>query len=152
MCAVADPAKFVLETAYNGLTVKPGRSVVVAGNNVAWDDCCDGQLSVRVVTVTPIYKGSPMNGCPVGTEMVLGVGIVRCISTLDDRGMPPTEAEMMEDGSVMLRDMRELGNALQCVTVPGALASWMGEWTPLGAMGGCAGGEWEFRVRLPLPL
>lgn len=155
MCAVAETSipDFVLQAAHDALSVKPSRSVVTHGSNVPWDDWCgDGQLSVRTVSMTPMFKGSPQSGCPVGFQQLLAVGIIRCVSTMDERGNPPSEKEMQADSEAMIRDMNELGNVLQCLNVPRTLSSWIGWWRPHGPQGGMAGGEWEFNVRRTLPL
>lgn len=142
----------VLDACRDALSVAPGRSVIAAGYGVAWDDCCDGQLSVRVIRTTPLYKGNPINGCPVGFEHLLSVSLVRCVATMNDRGQAPTEDEMTADGRAMIRDMNELANILQCMSIPKTLGSWLGPFRTVGPQGGCAGGEWDFTVRVPVPM
>jgi len=141
-------ARDVLAVVQSELTVQPGRVVLAPGVNVAWDDCCDGQLAVRVVNTVPQFQRNARQGCPVGFLVTLGVSLVRCVATLDDQGQPPAPWEMDHDGSVMMRDMGQIATALQCFQPEHALSSYLGEWVPLGPEGGCAGGEWTFTVLL----
>lgn len=136
------------------LSPTPGRSQVVPGMEVAWDDCC-GQLSVRVLTVTPRYGKVNASGafCAVYDWTVqLGVGIVRCVSTVDDRGNAPTAAKLTAEAAQMVADMAAIQNALLCTDL-GAVTDavvqvQLGEWTPSGPNGGCAGGEWAVTLRM----
>ena len=130
------------------LSTKPGRTIVAPGSTVAWDDCCAGQLWARVITVVPLYKGT-MNGvqCPTGYDFTLGVGVIRCVATVDDRGRAPSAQQITRDGTAGQRDMREIADVLQSYRPVDALAGRLGTWTPLGPDGGCAGGEWTYQMR-----
>lgn len=133
---------------YDHLTKKPGRSIVAPGASVAWDDCCDGQLWARVVSISPVFQGTT-NGvkCPVAYDFTLGVGVIRCVSTVNERGKPPSAKQITADGNAGLRDMRELADILQSYRPVDALTTRLGIWTPLGPDGGCAGGEWTMTMR-----
>lgn len=135
---------------FDGLTEKPGRSVVAPGENVAWDDCCNGQLSVRIQGVEPLFQGN--NGCPVGYVLTLGISVVRCVATVDDRGRPPSAEQVTMDGHRTTRDMREIANAIQCWRPVDAHVSRLGGWRPLGPSGMCAGGEWTMTLKVGQPL
>ncbi|HLR43880.1 MAG TPA: hypothetical protein VK065_01685 [Brevibacterium sp.] len=133
---------------YDHLSVKPGRTIVAPGASVAWDDCCKGQLWVRVITAVPGYQGRASGvACPTHYDLTLGVGIVRCVSTVDDRGRPPSAAQITTDGNSGLRDMREIADILQSYRPVDALTARLGNWTPSGPDGGCAGGEWSYQMR-----
>lgn len=136
----------LLTAVYDELTVKPGRSLVAPGAEVAWDDCCEGQLAVRIVRTEAIYK-STNGGCPIGYRVVLGVSIVRCAATVDDRGRAPSPSQISADGHRVTRDMSEVARAIQCYDSPDAMRTWLGEWTPSGPNGGCAGGEWTMTIQ-----
>lgn len=131
----------------------PGRVLLAPGAEVAWDSCCDGQLWVRVVSV---QDASELTGvvrradgsCPTSVwEVGLGVGVLRCSPSVDDRGRAPSASALSENAAQIAQDMLALSRALLCCAElprPRGLS-----WTPLGPEGGCAGGEWTFSVRLP---
>lgn len=142
-----------LDAAYSGLTVKPRFKVVAPGEEVSWDECCEGMLWVRVADATPRYqRGDTSNGCPITLDMTLGVGILRCVENLGDGGRLPSSTAITRDGLTTARDMGELYNALQCFKVPKALSTSLGRWEPRGPQGDCAGGEWFVNVRMAVPL
>lgn len=130
---------------------------LVPGLQVAWDNCCEGegQLWVRVLQVYP--TGGPAAPFPqqdVGQSCgvahlaaVLGVGVVRCVHTLDDQGDPPTGQEMTGDALGMTADMAILLGAIECCFIADRRPTpRVGVWTPQGAQGGCGGGEWQLTV------
>jgi len=125
--------------------IAPGRLILVApGTQVAWDDCCKGQLWARLVRLeaAPVKPGTSCG--PDFFIATLELGIVRCVSTVDDRGRVPSAARISEDGMSGLVDMGVLLEAIQC----SPRTRTVGKWTPAGPNGGCAGGSWEFTVRL----
>ncbi len=143
----------VLEAAYASLDPKPGRSIVAPGSNVAHDDCCDGQVHVRLVSAVPNYAGTRNStGCPVSFDLTLGIGVVRCAAVVDDRGRAPTSAQVTGDGHQMLQDMADLAGTLQDWKPEEALSAQLGSWNPTGPQGGCTGGEWTYVVRVGVPL
>lgn len=132
------------------LTPAPHRSTVAPGAEVAWDDTC-GQVWVRLVTARPRYAPSargPAVGCPVGTDLFLGVGVVRCIAGMDSKGRPPTDAQVTADGQQAADDMQAVVGALAAWTPDGAMQGTLRDWTPLGPTGDAAGGEWVYQVLL----
>lgn len=135
-----DLTRDVLAVVQAELTEQPGRAVLAPGAEVAWDDCCEGQLAVRVVSSTPQFQRNARQGCPVGFLVTLGVSLVRCVSTVNDQGQPPSPWEMDHDGETLMRDMGQIATALQCFKPENALSSYLGEWAPAGPLGGCAGG------------
>lgn len=130
------------------LTTKVGRTAKYPGASVAWDDCCDGQLYVRVVQMDPVKQAGtrPVSGlgCGViGWTATLAIGVLRCAATVDDRGRAPGTMQLNKETDLMTRDMSELMNMLLCNEW-----TWdIGSWFPLGPEGACVGGEWTFTVR-----
>lgn len=127
-----------------------GRAFVQPGFEVAWDDCCDGQVWVRLVAVSPtpgltVQKAS---GSPCGPEwldVTAAVGVVRCVHVVDDDGHAPTPAALTADALRMTADQAALLDAVACCIQPRQIV----RWDPLGPSGGCAGGEWVFVARWP---
>lgn len=126
----------------------PERVIVYQpGEEVAWDECCDGQLWGRVVSVDPGPIQPKANGLPCGIpwwSVTLGLGILRCVAVVNDKGTPPSAAKITEDGAQMLADLATLQEVVACTGKTATVVSW----TPLGPQGGCAGGEWVFTVRI----
>lgn len=117
------------------------------GTAAAWDDCCDGQLWVRLVQVQaavspPKADGTPCT--PLYWLVTAAMGVVRCAHVLDENGVAPSAVLVAEDGQEMLDDLQELQQVLICngrTVMPGP-------WRPLGVSGGCHGGEWQFTFRV----
>jgi hypothetical protein len=74
------------------LAIEPraGRAALYPGAEVAWDDCCDGQVYARLISMTP--SGSPATGArvvsPCGVliwAVTIGVGVIRCAAVVDDQ-------------------------------------------------------------------
>lgn len=140
------------DAAYDGLSVKPSFKVISPGSEVAWDECCEGMLYVRLGESTPRYQRGNQARCPITLDLILRVGVLRCVTNLGDGGRLPSSREITRDGLVTARDMGELYNALQCFEAPGAMSTSLGTWSPLGPQGDCAGGEWQLNVRMGVPL
>lgn len=124
-----------------------GRAALYPGSSVAWDDCCEGQVWVRLISLTP--SGNPANSrnqlTPCGVLMwtaTIGVGVLRCAATLDDAGNAPSPALLNADTLQMTQDMINIAEALQCCLAPQLGKLSMTRWDPLGPNGGCVGGEW----------
>ena len=141
----------LLAAVYGGLSVKPAASIVAPGSEVAWDECCDGQLWIRVSGQEPALSsraGAADPNCRLlGWYVTLGVGIIRCVASLDSRGSPPTPTAITEDGLTSIRDSVEIRTALVCADT--SLRLTVLQWSPLGPAGGCAGGEWLVSIYLP---
>lgn len=135
-----------------------GRVELTPGSLPAWDDCCEGQLYLRVPDVYPTAgKNSPFPqkdssqagvnlACAVhGLAVHIGLGVLRCAETVDDNGNAPTPAEVTADAEQMLADMATLLDVLVCIAprLDGILSLKIDQWNPLGVEGGCAGGEWS---------
>lgn len=127
-----------------------GRSFVAPGGVVAWDDCCDGQVWVRLASATPapapaapLKASGDLCAVPWWTLNVV-VGVIRCAHTIDDEGNAPTPRELSEDAESVLEDMWTILRVITCKVAHER----MGTWTPVGPEGGCVGGEWSFTARI----
>lgn len=120
------------------------------GAMVAWDNCCDGQLSFQLRSLTPKYRDA--NGrismrslCAVDWWIaVIEVQIVRCTPSVSSAGAPPTPAAIQSSGTQIIDDMQALLAAFTANT----MVYEVGPWTPKGPEGGCVGGSWTFSARL----
>jgi hypothetical protein len=130
------------------LTVKPGRVIsITPGVQPAWDDCCDGQLYVRLNSVEPNVGNARQTIAPCGVlswTVTLGLGIIRCAHTVNDQGKAPAPAQITSDGFDMTRDLAELQEVILCHEDTRSILMW----TPQGVDGGCHGGEWLFTSRV----
>lgn len=160
------------ENSMNAASTPVGRAHLVAGLDAVWDDCCEadadtpgGTLYVRVVETYPTAgQGSPYpqrdtstRSChPFAWAVQLAVGVVRCTPTVDDNGVAPSPDAITLSALEMTRDRATLETAIRCcfANADGAPTG-MEEgkvilfgWLPLGANGGCAGGEWTLYALL----
>lgn len=135
----------------------PARVELTPGLLPAWDDCCAGQLYLRVIEIYPTagvgaafpaidssQRGAGL-ACAVKLMAVhIGLGVIRCAHTVDDNGNPPTPAEVTADASEMLDDMSALLDVIVCQVpgVSGVMQVKLDRWQPQGVEGGCHGGEW----------
>lgn len=138
-----------LEIVESHLTYPVGRAVIMPGNSVVWDNCCDGQLHIRVISVV----GSGALSRPAGQRCVplfqvrIGIGVTRCAHTVDDSGDIPTPAQMTADAFQTFQDRADIVAALTCQisdefendNTLGGLQ--IGDWLPTAVQGGCVGGE-----------
>lgn len=144
----------ILTKADDGLSHKVWRKVISPGTP-AWDDCgCSdetgdgGLLTLHVISIEPVYSGSSSGssaGCgPAMWRYTAALGVYRCVSTLDDDGLPPSEFNVTQDGLSVIRDMAELRAVLACELpeITGVMRASLGDWTPADPQGGCAGGQW----------
>lgn len=131
------------------LTLPAGRVVVQPGNSVVWDDCCDGLLYIRVVSIegSTSLSDPQTQPCDPVYRIRVGIGLVRCIHTVSDEGVPPTPGEMTADALQGLQDRADLTEGILCEIAP-EIAEWMDggalrieQWLPTTAQGGCVGGE-----------
>lgn len=139
----------------------PGRVELVPGQRPAWDDCCEGQLYLRVVEIYPsVGTGqtapfpaidTQQRGAGCGIRLLafhLALGVIRCAAVVNDDGTPPTPGEVTADGLEAMADMSVLLDVLTC-DVPGmtgVMKMKLDKWTPQGVNGGCHGGEWSFYI------
>lgn len=159
----ATPLKGILSAASSALIAEgreTGRVELTPGILPAWDDCCAGQLYLRVVEVYPTMGAN--NSAPFpqidaqqrgvnllcaihGLAVHIGLGVIRCAATLSSTGKPPSDAKVTVDGVNMLLDMDTLLNVLVCTSqdIQGIQRLKIDKWLPQGVDGGCHGGEWS---------
>lgn len=149
-----------------------GRAHLVAGLDAVWDDCCEsdedtpgGTLWVRVIEQYPTAgqsspypqrDTSPRSCHPFMYSVQLAVGVVRCTPTVDDNGVAPSPTAISLSALEMTRDRANLEAAIRCCFAdPETLPMGMEEgkvilfgWNPVGANGGCAGGEWTLYLAM----
>jgi hypothetical protein len=144
----------VLGCVHDALREPVGRVVVMPGASVVWDDCCEGQLWVRVVSVVGAgtLTKSAMQPCAPLYQVNLTVGVVRCAAVIDSQGNPPTPAVMTHDADTTLRDFADVVTGLVCCAskVPEISALRVESWAPVGVDGGCVGGEVSASFRMAL--
>jgi hypothetical protein len=119
----------------------PGRVLHVPGTQAVWDDCCAGQLWVRLTGMTPIRAGVKC----LGWRGRIEVGIVRCVAVMNDDGTAPSVDQINADARRSYEDTEALRAALD-------EQDWIRsieEWVPQSATGGCGGGAWIVTVEIP---
>lgn len=144
-------AGYILAAVQAGLTTPATRNLITTGQ-IAWDDCCDGQLAVSVTRVSPtetfpieqvtnVLEGS----CSPAYDLAeITVQLVRCHpSSLN----APTPAALTAAASATLIDanqVRRLTTAVLCSLkedVTQRLDYFVRDQLFLGPEGGCAGSE-----------
>ena len=127
---------------------RPVKHTFVSPTPVAHDRCCEGMVYSRIETVVPQTAPTPegvRQVCePHGFTLNLAVGVLRCASTIDSRGRPPSAQRIADDGLMQADDLQSLKDAILGRDETRAL----GTWTPIPNEGGCVGGEWLFSVRV----
>lgn len=135
----------LLDTIEAGLRTPVARKLVMPGNQVVWDDCCEGQLAVRVVSLvgsTAMAKPA-MQPCAPLWQVRAGISVMRCAHVVNDQGNAPTAAQMTADAFTTYRDFEDIVQALSCDF---AANEWVftlriEQWLPTPVEGGCMGGE-----------
>jgi hypothetical protein len=127
----------------------PARVIYIQpGAEVAWDEACGGgQLWGRVVTIAPGVGTQARSSAPCGVlywNVVLAVGLIRCVAGLKSDGSPPSPSELTADGWQMTRDLQAIQQVILCHDSVSAIQNWL----PSGTSGAYAGGEWLFTVRV----
>lgn len=136
---------------YKNLTKKPARVHLYNGQAAPIDESCSGQLWARVVSITPVLS---TNGCVVVyNEIIIEVGLARCVSVLDDQGEAPQPYEITHDALQALTDTAEIANTVQ------TLSQTLQEkdntisdihpdsWNPLPTLGGYGGITWNLKMK-----
>lgn len=144
---ITDVLQGILDCAKDALDPTPGWASIVPGSEAVLEECCQGQLWTRLISLTPLYD----RNCVMGWEASVEVGMVRCVATLDDRGNPPTREQIEDDAIAMMKDVEALQKALLCCpkTVKYVELATLESWQPYGPESGCAGGTWSLVVRIP---
>lgn len=131
------------------IQIDVGVKALYPGDNIVWDFCeCEGQLGVLLTGVSPF---GPVV-CPQGWRLDVTFSVVRCVSTLDGNGNPPTPAEMLADEMQILTDMQVMAKEILSLetTVPAVIGVALGEWIPEGPQSGCGGGAWTSTITIPI--
>lgn len=156
------------ENAMNDADTPVGRAHLVPGLNASWADCCEngGTLYVRVIETYPTAgqsssypqrDTSPRSCHPFAWTVQLAVGVVRCTPAFGADGeSAPEPMDVTLSALEMTRDRATLETAIRCCFAdPDGAPQGMEEgkvilfgWRPLGADGGCAGGEWTLYALL----
>lgn len=127
------------------------RCILVAGQQAAWDNCCQGQAWIRVESVFPSQSfPSPDTGAfRCGHEMMaatLELGVIRCAPSFDDDGNPPSIAAIEQSFRVVHSDRVRMLRAVTCCFDPQCQVVEIGAWQPLGESGGCVGGTMQLSI------
>lgn len=123
----------------------------VAAGLVAWDSCC----GVLVAAPERVYRSAqfPIEGttdyeCETAFLVVdVAVLLLRCISTLDDRGNPPPVATLSAEYQAILDDAAVIWNVVTGELPEGWQRSNVDQQF-VGAQGGCVGVETRLSVGL----
>lgn len=132
----------------------PCRYGLYPGFQVPWDSCGEGPCGDRngqlwgvLQSMTPVSQGG-LSGDPCTIFNWVGkVGIVRCVTGLDDAGEPPDMDSVTADAWQQALDADAIRSAIKCCPLRSARVRdiVVSGWTALGPQGNCAGGEWELR-------
>lgn len=129
------------------LSPKPKRVIpVVPGELSSWDDCCDGQLGLRVASMTPKLnaQGSrALFGQPCNIEYWIisaEIEVIRCAASQNDAGQAPSVQQVTANGNQGLSDMNQM---LKALTSAGWVRS-IDSFRETGPQGGCFASLWTF--------
>lgn len=132
-----------------------GRTLLQPGAVPAWDDCCDRQITVRVLGVTSLRPQGVTNrvagfdpSCGQRWTIAIGVQVIQCVSVPDDRGRAPTPQALTQEANSVLADAELVFKTLTCDLDTDRYRVTVVEWMPLGPEGGCAGGEWRVELEV----
>ena len=126
----------LLEGGLAALSQPVGRVFFSPGQEIAWDTDCQGMLWVRIAEITDPPEAR--KGCFIGRDVTYGLGVLRCVATVDNQGRPPSPTEMTRDALVLQTDRLDL----ECFLAEHTRA-WGMVWTPDGPEGGAAVGAQE---------
>lgn len=139
--------------------------LLVPGIDVAWDECACGQFAQVIVgeylTNSPFDGGgtSVADSCGLSYRVIsVASSIVRCIPTMDGNGHPPSCARLLNAGVIDVVDRTAVRLAILCflenLLDAGRIEFYqLGQQTPLGELGGCAGSvlTWSVAVANKCP-
>jgi hypothetical protein len=121
---------------------RPGRCEIVPGNEVAADDCCDGQAWVRwirtyrssldVFPTEPEQQLSPgQAGCDdLFWAVDMGVGVLRCAPSVTVVGSsyePPSPEDQTDASLALFDDVARVRSAIMCCVADALEARGWGE-------------------------
>lgn len=117
-------------------------------------DCSDeepcGMAWVRIVniypsTITGQQDITPRN-CGKGLGFDVEIGMMRCMSVGDESGGPPTDAEVLDASQTQLNEAMTMRRAVECCTATNEMSVILGQYLPMGPLGGVVGGAWTLHV------
>lgn len=109
------------------------------------EDAMCSQIWVRVTSVDVDQPESWGNDCASTMNIGLEVGILRCIE-IESGGEAPTASEVLAASMQSMTDMRAMYCAAMSTEVWDGID--VGQWSPIGPMGGQYGGAWTFTVEV----
>lgn len=122
------------------------------GMTAAWVDGCDdtcGMTWVRLVNIYPADSPGQQNLRPANCSNGLGaefeIGVLRC-TPVDAADAEEEEVDALQTTSNVLADMISLRKAILCCTEFPKNEAILGNWTPMGPLGGLVGGAWLLYV------
>lgn len=122
----------------------PSRISLVPGAAVAWDEVC-GQVWVRLVMIQPAVPQVPTSCFPPRMRVTLGLGVLRCVKSMDNQGNAPSAAVLNAEAEQMARDVQAVLTVANC----GAMKDYqLMQLNTLGPEGGMAGSEWLITTTL----
>jgi hypothetical protein len=130
-----------------------GRAFIATGQ-VSWDDCCGGQLWVRLVSLESLAPNFAKLGAtslhPCGLEWTatVGIGVLRCSSIVNDSGQLAPADTFTAEALQVLADEAAICQAIYCCEVLPLNRYDITRWDPLGPEGGCVGGEWTMTMQV----
>jgi hypothetical protein len=141
------------------------KCLLIPGFDVAWDECQCGQFAQSLIaeylTSTPFDGGNAAigNGCGSAYRVIsVATSLVRCIPTMNERGEPPSCAKLLAAGIRDVQDRTAVRLGILChlesLLESGDIEYFqIGQQTPLGEQGGCAGSviTWSVALRNSCP-
>jgi len=107
--------------------------------------CTQGWVRVTGAGITEVQDSFEKGGCGGTQEVGIEVGILRCVEVPED-GEAPKATEVMVAALQSLEDMNTIYcAAMSCEAVEDLN---VGQWTPLGPLGGQYGGMWSFTMEI----
>lgn len=135
------------------LTAPVNRAVLMPGNLIIEDDCCEsgGQLHVQLVSIVgaSALSNPRLMPCAQMYQVRVKIGTRRCVHTLSDQGTPPLPIDMIRDVKAMMQDRADIMEAIICSVLPlleadpaaGEKSLRIEDWLPSNTGGGCQGGD-----------
>lgn len=120
------------------------RCCIVHGAAATWWDCSRGQAWVRLVQLaSPPVSASKRKCLPVSNHVrvnaTVELGVLRCAPQPDEGALAPTCEQIAASNVEVLADMETMYSMPACCALPSETA--FGNYTPMGPMGGCVGGN-----------
>lgn len=137
------------------------KCLIVPGLDIAWDECECGQFAQTLIaeylTNDPFDGGATTvgNGCGTSYRVIsVASSIARCIPTLDANGRPPSCDKYLTAGVHDIQDRTALRSGILChlqsLLDTNVISYYqIGQQTPLGEQGGCAGSVLVWSVAVP---